>query len=354
MKCLLHISVISGGGAERVLCQLSNYLVKTSEVILLISHKTQNEYELDGRIRKMYIEDEIENHSIINQIKYIRNLIRKECPDICISFLPEPNFRLLLSSIGLKTKTLISVRNDPEKEYSSSIYKGLANILYPIADGIVFQTKSAKEWFSKKIQHKSRIIMNQVASDFFSTKHSSEEYFIATGRLNSQKNYYLMIEAFSKIIQKYPKEELRVYGEGELKKELEIYIKNLKADENVMLMGRTDNIAEVLSHAKGFLLSSDFEGMPNGLLEAFAVGVPCISTDCPCGGPQTIIKNGFNGLLTPVNDSEKFYCAILEVIENPDKRKQMAKNAKIKAEEFSPEKVFGDWMAYIDELVYAC
>ena len=350
MKCLLHISVISGGGAERVLCQLSNHLVKSSEVILLISRKTKFEYELDSKIKKVYLEDELKRVSFVNQIRFIRLMIQKESPDVCISFLPEPNFRLLLAKIGLKVKTLISVRNDPEKEYSSFIYKRLAYFLYPMADGIVFQTEGARKWFPDRIQRKSQIIMNQVSSTFFLTRHIEEQYFVATGRLSAQKNYYLMIDAFSKIIQKYPDEQLRIYGDGELKDELQAYIDNLNADNNIMLMGRTDDIAGVLSHAKGFLLSSDFEGMPNGLLEALAVGIPCVSTDCPCGGPDTVIENDVNGILTPVNDVNEFHKAILEIVENTTSRLEMGRKAKIKAKDFSPEKVFEDWMTYIDKL----
>ena len=351
MKCLLHISVISGGGAERVLCQLANHLVTTGEVIMLVSHRSENEYELDGRVNKYYL-DELENGAtLVKQVKNIRKFIKNEKPDIAISFLPEANFRLLIANWGLKTKTLISIRNDPQKEYASNIYKAIANILYPFADGIVFQTKSAQEYFPAKVQRKSRIIMNQVVSSFFLTEHLSEDYYVATGRLNPQKNYFLMIDAFDKLVKQYPESELRIYGEGELRERLQKYIEELSLEKNIKLMGRSDNISEVLSHAKCFLLSSDFEGMPNGLLEALAVGVPCIATDCPCGGPSTVIENGVNGILTPVKNTEKFYEALQEIEDSPDRRKALSKIAKQKAEEFSPTKVFEEWGAFIEQII---
>ena len=347
LKILFFTSILSGGGAERVLCQLANSFSELANVILVAAYKTPNEYELSNKIEKIYIDKNILEKNPMRQIFRLRDLIKKEQPNVCISFLPRPNFKMILSTIGLKSKVIISVRNDPNREYSSLIDKLQAFVLYPLADGIVFQTKMAQKYFSKKIQNNSVVIMNQVSRKFFETEHKTEEYWVATGRLNEQKNYPFLFRVFARFVQKYPNEILRIYGQGELQSELQDLINNLHMEKNIVLMGITNNVPDVLMRAKGFILSSDYEGMPNGLLEALAVGVPCISTDCPCGGPREVITDYMNGFLVPVNDEEVLYNRLVELETNLELRKNLAKNAKKYSDKFFSDKVFLQWKDYI-------
>jgi len=121
----------------------------------------------------------------------------------------------------------------------------------------------------------------------------------------------------------------------------------LGMEENIHFMGPSSDIPGALARAKAFLMSSDFEGMPNGMLEAMAVGLPCIVTECPCGGPKAVIESGKDGILVPVSDEDAFYQALCRLEENPDFRKSVAEQAKEKAEMFSPGKIFAKWEEYI-------
>ena len=192
--------------------------------------------------------------------------------------------------------------------------------------------------------------MNQVAEKFFSVKKEKEDYYVATGRLNQQKNYPMMIRAFARFVKDYPDEKLYIYGNGDLREELNELIKNLNVERNILLKGPSNDIPDVLKNAKGFLLSSNYEGIPNGLLEAMAVGVPCISTDCPCGGPKMIINHNENGLLIPVGDEDKLYEALC-CLENEDLRKKISTNAKKSAESFKPDVIYENWEKYLKEVV---
>lgn len=350
MKIFFFTSVLAGGGAERVMCQLANCFGKENDVTLIAAYKQEGEYLVNNTIRKVYIDKNINNKNTFLQIIRLRKMIREKKPEICVSFLPEPNFKMILASLGLKTKVIVSVRNDPNREYANLFKRLLAIILYPLASGIVFQTEDAKKWFSKRIQKKSTIIMNQVDQRFFKAKKISSDYWVATGRLNEQKNYPLMLNAFKMLIEKYPNEKLRIYGKGILKSKLSELIKSLGLQDNVSLMGQTSDVIDVLIHAKAFLLSSDYEGMPNGLLEALAVGLPCVVTDCPCGGPKEVVNSKINGILVPVNNEKKFFEMMLDLIENPFFAEQIAQNAKIMSKQFHPQEIYKKWDEYLKKI----
>src|SRR5699024_7366265 len=105
---------------------------------------------------------------------------------------------------------------------------------------------------------------------------------------------------------KHPNYDLIIYGEGNEREELESLIRRLNLINRVYLPGSTQDVLEKIKDASVFAFSSNFEGMPNALIEAMALGLPVISTDCPSGGPRELINHGVNGLLTPVKDKEQF------------------------------------------------
>lgn len=347
MKLLFYINIIANGGAERVISNLATQFSEMGhDVILVASYPHNQEYSYGKNVNKVYLSLKREDRLFQRNIKYIRKLrsiIKKEKPDTVVAFMADPNLRLLLASLFLKTKKIVSVRNDPNKEYGSKMYRILAKLLFNFADTVVIQTEEVRKWFPKSIQKKCTVIMNQVKEDFFVTPHVSDDYFVATGRLVKQKNYPLMISAFAEIVKEFKEEKLLIYGEGDQKDNLLKLIKEQHLENNVFLMGRTSNMPEVLSHAKCFLLSSDFEGMPNGLLEAMAMGIPCISTDCPVGGPRSIIVNDRNGLLFLVNDKDGLVLCIKRMLCNPGLMEEIGKKSKETAQAFLPKTIIQKW-----------
>ena len=106
-----------------------------------------------------------------------------------------------------------------------------------------------------------------------------------------------------------------------------------------------------MSEADIFVLSSDYEGMPNALMEALAVGVPSVSTDCPCGGPKMLISNGENGLLVPVNDLNKMVEMLDYLFVHKVEKDEMGKLAKERSYAFHPEKIITEWKLYINSII---
>lgn len=356
MKILFYIGNLRKGGAERVVATLSNKLVEKNEVIIITTTDEKIEYSLNKSIKLFNLKNFDGNKNpLVKNIIYLKRLkdyIKDIDPDIILGFLPEPSYRLLILKPFIKSPVIISDRNDPKIEYASLKSRTIMKFLYKRADGFVFQTDEARDYFCKKIQDKSIVIANPVDDRFLKTKYvgyKSTE-FINFGRLNEQKNQILLIESFKDVIKKYPNYKLLIYGEGSLKNELSMYIKDNKLNNNVKLCGNVDDIDNILKDKKGFILSSKYEGMPNALMEAMAVGVPCISTDCPCGGPRELIKNNINGLLVKSNDKNELVSAMYKIIENDKMCKKIAMSAKKNMNNYSCDKIVSKWFDFMKEV----
>ena len=321
-KIYLYINVLGGGGAERVIANLANTLAEDGcETTLITSFPVDKEYSIDKKVRRLLLED----HEF-RQSRLKRNLATR----------------------GLPVKTLVSVRNDPNKEYAGKLGAFVGKVLLPMADGCVFQTKEAQEWFPERLQRKSKIIYNAVKEDFYQIERTPVRGEIVTcGRLVEQKNHALLIDAFSEVLKKYPFVTLKIYGEGALREKLQHQINDLGLEKKAFLMGATSDVEKVLQTADLFVLSSDYEGMPNALMEAMAAGVPCISTDCPCGGPRELFGNLCVEDLVRCNEPKQLAQTMEKKLEQNDQSCMQRK----RAEQFRPEKINYEWKKYINELI---
>lgn len=356
-KILFYINTLGKGGAERVIKNLSEQFASDGfESILVTSFCCNQEYRVSKNVKRIALYDKRLKGLIFRNFKLIsklKKIIKNENPDVVISFMGESNFRAILATKKTNAKCIVSIRNDPEKEYQGLVSRFLAKTLYKRADGIVFQTEDAKKWFPPSIQQKSKIIINQVDSIFFNTFYNGErKNIVSVGRLTEQKNHELLIRAFS-LVSSQTDDNLIIYGNGPLRQRLLTLIRELRLEGRVMLPGIIDNVSETIKSAKAFVLSSNYEGMPNALMEALALGLPCISTDCPCGGPRKIIENNSNGLLVPNNDLDSLAGAIIKVLKNKDLQSQFISKSKIAAENmFSPSLVFKSWKLYVTEVCH--
>ena len=249
-----------------------------------------------------------------------------------------------------KIPVILSVRNDPKEEYKNIKRKIFMKILYPLADGYVFQTEEAKEYFSLKIQRKSVVIPNPINEDFIVDKPydgEREKTIVTIGRIEKQKNQKLLIDAFKEVLKTHGEYKLLIYGEGSLKGKLIKYVEENKMSNNVIFKGKTDNVKREIYKSGIFVLSSNYEGMPNALMEAMLLGVPCISTNCSCGGPRDLIENDENGILIEVNNVDQLIKAINKIIENRDYSKKISINAIKIQKKYDPVKIINLWKKYM-------
>ena len=356
MKVYFYINTLGGGGAERVVANLASNFAKTGQQVALItSFATKDEYNILQAVRR-YVLEEINGTNDdaftknIRRVVRLRKIVKRDKPDILISFMAEPNFRALTACIGLRAKNLISVRNDPDREYPNAIYRILAKTLYRLADGVVFQTKDAQKWFPPIIQARSCIILNPVEQEFFDASFDGiRRDVISVGRLVPQKNYAMLIRAFASIANQI-EDDLYIYGEGELREELEALVREMHMDSRIFLLGAARDVAETIKGAKLFVLSSDYEGLPNALMEAMALGLPCIATDCPCGGPRELLGEGEYGVLTPVGDVNALADTMANLLGHPQKLKQLGARALLRSNAFESDSVYACWYAYMKDL----
>ena len=356
MRILFYISTIQGGGAARVMVNLANSFFKNGEqVYFVINLSTDHDYELFKGIDCFVLDqkDRTKNklRRTIDRVTGLRKLIKSIKPDICVSFMKENNYRLLVANIGLQPKTIVSVRNDPKKVYGKGIKRLFSYVVLGLSDGIVFQTDDAKDYFPSFIRKKSEVIMNEVSDSFYSKNTNHGSYFLAAGRLSKQKNYPMLLEAFKIACDHHPDIKLKIYGEGKLLVQLKQLSESLNISSNVSFEGFSNDMMSVYSDAICLLLSSDYEGVPNTMLESLAASVPVISTDCPCGGPRMIIQNSINGYLVPLGDSEAFADAIEKVINDVSLHEILKQGAYNTAQQYRADKIHAKWNVYFHKII---
>ena len=309
-KIVFVIETLSGGGAERVTAALANELCKDSETeihIIVYLRDVNKEYFIDDRIILHEIGNMIGGNKfqrVYKRISTIRSIIKNIKP-YCVVSLGSPIIinPLVFSLIGSGYPLVLSERNDPRRFPISKIQRFTRLLCYAYAKGMVFQTNEAKEYFPKFIQKKGVVICNPITNKLpESYKGRREPHIVNFCRLTSQKNLDLLIDAFSDICDELDEYSLHIYGEGEEKNRLQDKIQAMGLSDRVILHGYSNNIHETINNASLFVSSSDYEGISNSMLEAIALGIPSICTDCPAGGAREIIDQGINGILVPVND----------------------------------------------------
>ena len=363
-KVLFHLNCFEQGGAERVVSNLVNQLVKEDyEIIAATQWQGENEFKLDGRVRRIHVglrpEDEKKNRliKIMLRFKYLRDLIRKEKPDLVVSFTRRPNYRAIISSLGLKTPLITAIRQDPKSYYNSIADKLLVPLLYRLPEGCVFQTTEQMEYFPKVLQKRSKVILNPVNDKYLNVPAPMvrEKTVVQSGRLVDFKNQEMLLKAFLEVHKKHPDYILKIYGGDSFdgtREKLEAIINKNQAQDYIKLMGASDDLEKELPKASVYAFSSDYEGMPNALLEALVLGMPCVATDCPCGAPRTVITNEENGLLIPVGDVRAMTDGINRLIEDRDFAERLGANARKLSEKINGPAVLLQWKEYMEEVLY--
>lgn len=362
MKILFIAENLTYGGVAHRFIELANALTKRDFDITLYVYN--GDIQIKDKLNKEIkcVVEKFENESglwlyrnIIYRckcIKKINNFISKNNFDIIISFNDMVNINLLLCKEAYKSKIIISERSDPN--YNKKYLQIIKKLLFKMADGIVFQTDGAKEFFGYKIKKKSAVIPNPIPSYNIENIHrgNPDKRIVSVARFwIYQKRQDILIKSFSRIVDKYPEYKLVLYGDGPDEKIIKELVKSLNLENNVEFAGVSNDIITSIKTASLFILTSDFEGIPNALIEAMTIGIPVISTDCSPGGAKLLIENNENGILVPCSDIDALTDAIEYMINNPEKAQKMGKKATEIATRFEKEKIYDLWMVYIKNII---
>ncbi|WP_050008067.1 glycosyltransferase [Butyrivibrio sp. WCE2006] len=404
----MYIGSLNKGGAERVMCNLAEYFFSIGyRVTLVTTYLSDDEYDIpdaawkvlkanDGKNAvKVLNPDEDERYvdlkggvpgginrvfsalmpyekgsriqNFTKRIDKLTNIWETLKPDLILSFLGKNNVMAIQSASGLGIPVVVSVRATPSEEYPSFGLKTSMKFLFPKAAGVVVQTNGAMDYFGAFIKPKCKVLPNAINEEFINHEvvpfDDRKKVIVSVGRLDENKNQKILIHAFSHVVKKYPDYRLMIYGDGPTRNVLEKLCGSLDIlDESgrgvpgkVTFKGSVDRIADRISEAEFFVLTSRTEGMPNALIEAMSLGLCCISTDCPCGGPADLIENGINGLLMPMDTdvtmAANIFHALDRLMADLPQARQMAGAALEVREKYNPDRVNNMWREYFEELI---
>ncbi len=327
--------------------------------------------------------------NLIRRRNYLRQVWKSLQPDVILSFLGKNNVMALETAKGLGIPVVVSVRSNPAREYKEKRLHAAMLHSFPKAAGIVLQTDEAAAYFPEEIQKKVRVLLNplnpafaQVADELEAQEvgaaasatgtgdtgagrsgHTRRPEIVSVGRLDDNKNQVLVIRAFAALAAEYPEYRVILYGDGPSRSKWEALTAELGLEGRVVFAGQVPDVPQRIRDAEVFILPSKQEGLPNALMEAMSLGLACISTDCPCGGPKMLIEDGRNGLLVPIRDAQSasgegqpvpeektvdgMTRALRRVLSDTALREQLSREAFEAAKAFRPDVVNAEWETYL-------
>ncbi len=330
MRVFIHVDNLYDGGAGRVASVLANSFCENNEVHVIVKDGLVK-YEINSAVKKHVLNDAtfFWPFRVIKRLLHYRKLIDEFKPDVIYSLgyvSKYTTFAYAMSS-QKNVKIIASERSDPNSVPSNLFMKMVRNWCYGKADILVCQTNLAADYFRGKIKTPLAVIPNPVTPNLPQWNGAESLDFVAACRLDEQKNLPMLLNAFERLHKDYPMYRLKVYGQGHLIDYLTKMTETLGLRDCVSFPGATKEIHRVFASSFAYVSSSNHEGMSNSMLEALAIGVPSVCTDCPIGGAAMVMKNKINGLLTPVGDVDAFYCAMKYLVDNKQDLGQMSQNA---------------------------
>ena len=334
MKIMFVIPRMNNGGAERVVANLANKLCFLHSVKIVTLVGKDSFYHLDSKVefssadfclnRKNNVARSVSMMKhFISAFFFLEKEYKTYNPEVVISFLFEADILIYILHHLHKFFWISSERNDPTR--ISKIKQFINMNIYKDVDMFVCQSAYIKSYYKTIPDNKKVIIPNPIDnSRVYELSQEVERLrIVAVGRLTEQKNFELLIRAYAKARRQLTKETtLTIYGDGSLRSALEKVIERLNLIECVYLPGSIQNVFAEMKDASLFIMSSDYEGFPNALLEASAMGIPIIATDVKTRTVREIVSEGA-GLIVPVGNENELSNAIIKMIEDDEYRKSI-------------------------------
>jgi len=393
-ELIFVISCMCGGGAERVVTLLSSGAARRGySVTLLItgqSLKLAQLSETDPAVRVVSVVDSVggktysrseltrfcaraegkltqslakkrSDHSRMmryladnySKVQFMRSFFNEHPDSAVIAFLYDSIFLSLLS-VGKNNRLIISERGDPAQT-SSETTRAFIRSGFKRADAFVFQSPGVEQWYKANTPVRGTVIFNPVKSGLpepFSGERKKR--VVNFCRISAQKNLVMLIDAFAVFHSRFPDYELYIYGDSEGNDTqgymdcVNAEIEKCGAAECVRILPARRDVHSLIYDCAMFVSSSDYEGMSNSMLEAMAMGMPCVCTDCPAGGARAVIKDGENGLLTRVGDAQELAEAMMKIADDPSLAEKLGRNAAKIRECQSEDKITDKWMEIVN------
>ncbi|MBR6329213.1 MAG: glycosyltransferase [Lachnospiraceae bacterium] len=392
-KILFLISTLTGGGAERAVCNLSTALKDRAEIDILVNATSPYDYAHSGNVitlgmpftKKLTLFTQL--RVLFKRLSTLRRLKKTGGYDACISFMDSSNFANILSG-GRHTKVVVSERimlsQCHDRSYRLFVHP-FVRLLYPMAYRVVAVSDEAGDDLVKNFGLDSKKLMTiNNGLDFDYIKKMAEDntriyrekgafYFMSMGRFSPQKGHWHLVRAFAALSKKHPEARLIICGAGSYLDRVKMLAHELDVDDKITFTGFCSNPYAVAARCDAFVTASRYEGFANMLLEALACGLPIISTDFPSSAREilapdtpytrkqrTMVEHARYGILTPVC-SEEFLDAkvplekeevllaraMSSLIEDPTLRERYARMSVERAADFDIRSISGKWLEAI-------
>lgn len=371
---LFYIGTLKGGGAERVLIELLKNLSRDKYKLFIALNRPGGEFfnQIPEDVQlldrsSLYLKKKISFERYFG----IASLIKENNIDLAMGFLPGANRSLLRSRFftAKSVKIFLNEQNNPSfisrKKYSyprKKLEQIELSLFYPKADGMVVACKGLKKQFLNNLNLDSvkiHVIYNMInleeiqllssePAKGFTFDHSLKT-IVAVGRLTEQKSYSDMLSVFKKVNDKVPS-RLIILGEGPDRSKLEAEIQSLALDGSVFMPGFVDNPFSFMSKSDLYISTSRWEGFHLTIAEAMACGTVPVVTDCDYG-PREIIKDGKNGRLLPVGDTDALSDAVIELLATENLREKMSECAVKRAGDFDVNRIVRQYEKLFDDVL---
>ncbi len=367
-RIVLVIGSTTKGGAERVAATLANAWAEQGRTVWILSSflgARGSFYKLHAGVSLLYLADGMARQprdrwlAALYKLRALRRLILRINPDVTLSFLTNVNIMAIAAQAGLKVPLVVSERTDTAGDVDKPLSLRLARVLsYPLADALVVQTAAAAERYGKRLRGVAPIVVipnplpDALMTSSVRAGHArSGGTVIAMGRLSAEKGYAALIQAFRAAFAGDPTWCLQIWGEGPLRTQLQAEIDAVGLTGRIQLCGQTEEPWAALAAAQIFVMTSQYEGFPNAMLEAMALGLPCIAFDCPTG-PSELADEGRTAVIVPLNDIDGLAEELRKLAANRVAREQLGlRAAAFVREQLSEAIVLAKWDAIFGEIL---
>jgi glycosyltransferase involved in cell wall biosynthesis len=358
MKVALVIASLAMGGAERVMSVLASHWAERGDDVTLITLGTEatDTYAVHPAVTRIalgLVEDSTGVREAMRanwrRVRELRRAIIGSGATAVLSFEDRTNVLVVLATLGLPVRRVISERTDPTRHEIGAAWRLLRRLTYPLAHALVVQTRRLLPWGSAVMLRRdaARAIPNYLRNSASAPAAAGERepLVVSVGRLLPEKGHDVLLKAFARVAGEFAEWRLTIVGEGSQRVPLTELARDLGVGERVKLTGWLEAPEGVLARAGIFVMSSQYEGFSNALLEAIGAGLPVVTT--ACGGADEMVDAETNGFVVPVDDVDALSRAMRRLMSDPVLRQRMAASAGAVAQRYTPRAVMPLWDAVI-------
>jgi GalNAc-alpha-(1->4)-GalNAc-alpha-(1->3)-diNAcBac-PP-undecaprenol alpha-1,4-N-acetyl-D-galactosaminyltransferase len=348
----LLVADMHSGGAQRQVAFLARQWAARGDDVTVLTYEAPGAvpfFDLPDNVRYRPLGLARESGGVFGairanfvRVKAVRRALAEVKPDYLLTFLADMTVTGYMAAGPLGIPVYACERTDPAI-YPTGIWRPMRDLVYPRCAKIICQHSAAAAYFGP--QAKTVVIPNPVSPPDAAQPSDIElpgrPFIAALGRLSREKGHDVLIEAFATLAPLYPDIDLVIIGDGPAREPLGHLIDALELGGRVHLPGASRTPFAALAAARLFVLPSRFEGFPNALVEAMAIGLPCIATRF--SGVEDIIQDGKNGVLVPVGDVAAMAGMMAQLLENKDEANALGQAAQAVANDFNPDRIIKLW-----------